>query len=95
MKAHIHRISRSYHSHFTNRQFVVSFVVSFTILLASVFVSFYASMYADAKASNYVTDIILSNTKVYDVDWAFIYGILFFWIIAGLILLNEPKRLPS
>ncbi len=94
MKAHVHRIQKSYHSHFTNRQFVVSFLVSFAALVVSLFVSFYASMYAAAAASNPVTDIVLSNIRVYDVDWAFIYGVLVFWIIAGVILLNEPRRIP-
>ncbi len=94
MKAHIHRIRKSYSAHFENRQFVVSFLVSFGILVVSLFVSSLASAYATSAASNPVTDIILSNTKVYDMDWAFIYGILVFWIIASLLLLNEPKRLP-
>ncbi len=94
MKAHVQRIKNSYASHFGNRQFVLSFLLSFGFLIVSLFVSFFASNYALDKASNPVTDIILSNTRVYDVDWAFIYGILIFWIFSGLILLNEPKRIP-
>lgn len=94
MKAHFHRIKKSYHAHFTNRQFVVSVVASFAILVASLFVSFYASVYATAVASNPVTDIVLSNIRVFDVDWFFIYGILVFWIVAAILLLNEPRRLP-
>jgi hypothetical protein len=68
--------------------------VSFGFLIISLLISFYASLYANAAASNSVTDIILSNIRVYDVDWAFIYGILIFWILVSIILLNEPKRLP-
>ncbi len=94
MKAHADRIKKSYLSHFSDRRFVLSFLLSFGFLVASLFISFYASMYAAEKASNPVTDIILSNIRVYDVDWPFIYGILIFWIFSGLLLLNEPRRLP-
>jgi len=72
----------------------MSFLMSFGLLIISLFVSFYASAYATAAASNPVTDIVLSNIRVYDVDWAFIDGILVFWIIASVLLLNEPKRIP-
>ncbi len=94
MKAQVHRIKNAYLSHFKNKEFISSFLLSFLFLVISLFVSFFASNYALDKASNPVTDIILSNTRVYDVDWAFIYGILIFWICTGLVLLNEPKRLP-
>ncbi len=94
MKAHVQRIKKSYLSHFGNRQFVVSFLVSLGFLIISLAISFYASNYALDKASNPVTDIILSNTRVYDVDWSFIYGVLIFWIFVVLLLLNEPKRIP-
>ncbi len=94
MKAHFHRIRKSYHSHFTDQRFVFSVVLSVFILFASLFVSFYASMYATAVASNPVTDIVLSNVRVFDVDWAFVDGIIVFWVVAGVLLLNEPRRLP-
>ena len=94
MKAHIHRLRATYSSHFAQKRFVISLVASLGLLVVSLFASFYASVYAAAKASNAVTDLILSNIRVYDVDWPFIYGILIFWIIASLILLNEPRRIP-
>jgi len=94
MKTHISRIRNLYTSHFKERKFVFSFLVSFGFLIISLLISFYASIYANAAASNPVTDIILSNIRVYDVDWAFVDGVLVFWILVSIILLNEPKRLP-
>ncbi len=51
-------------------------------------------MYATEKASNFVQDIILSNTPVFDVDIIFAYGPIFLWAIITALGLYEPKRIP-
>lgn len=57
--------------------------------------TYLAIIYATEKASNSVTDIILSNIRVFDVDGIFIYGPVLFWIIIGAyIFFFEPKKIP-
>jgi len=80
--------------YWTNQAFVLSVILSAFMLIGSLVVNFYAGMYATEKASNAVTDIILNNIPVYDVDWIFIYGPLILWIFVGILCLHEPKRIP-
>ena len=61
--------------YFTNRKFLFSLSVGVVFFIVSLFVKFYAGTYATKEASNSVTDIVLSNTRVYDVDGIFVYGL--------------------
>jgi hypothetical protein len=81
-------------SHLTDKNFLISLIIGMILLLGSLVINFYAGMYATEKASNSVTDIILSNIRVYDVDGIFIYGAILFWVFTGLLCIFEPKRLP-
>lgn len=58
------------------------------LALASVMIS---TNYANVSASNSVTDIILSNTRVYDVDGVFVYGALAL-IVFSILILCTIKR---
>ena len=79
---------------FKDKRVVVSFIVAFLFLAISLYVNFIAGNYATEKASAPVTDIILSNTKAYDVDMIFNYGpIALFAVVAG-VLLYDPKKIP-
>ena len=53
---------------FTNKKYLYSFALSIAILVAGLVANFYAGMYATESASSSVTDIILSNTRAYDLD---------------------------
>lgn len=53
-----------------------SFLVSILAILSSLVSVFYSTRYATINSSNHVTDIILSNTRVYDVGLIFVYGAL-------------------
>ncbi len=88
------RIKQAYATYFRNKDFRTSLLLSIFILVASLIVNFYAVLYATENASNSVTDVILSNIRVYDVDGIFIYGPLFLWIFTAFILLVQPRRLP-
>lgn len=59
-----------------NTAFRQSFGVSILAILASLISVFYSTRYATINSSNHVTDIILSNTRVYDVGLIFVYGAL-------------------
>ncbi len=80
--------------YFTNRKFMVSVVTSFFFLIVSVLSTILAIIYATEQASSPVTDLILSNIRVFDVDGFFVYGPVVFWVIAGLYIISDPKRIP-
>ncbi|MBI2099852.1 MAG: hypothetical protein HYT48_00750 [Candidatus Vogelbacteria bacterium] len=80
--------------YFSNKQFLISFGGSVLLLLASLVVNFYAGIYATEKASNYVTDIILDNIPVFNVDLVFIYGPLVLWSFVLIIFFNRPQTVP-
>jgi membrane-associated phospholipid phosphatase len=60
----------------------------------SLVANYYAGIYATIKASNPVTDIILDNIRVYDVDTIFIYGPIALWIFVAILCFVKPKRIP-
>jgi hypothetical protein len=69
-------------------------VISVVLLAGSFIVNFYAGMYATERASNAVTDVVLSNTRVYDLDGFFIYGSVVLWTFVTLLCLYDPKKIP-
>jgi hypothetical protein len=71
--------------HFKERNFLISAAIGAALFVVSIVVNFYATNYVDESVSNSVTDIVLSNTKVHDVDGIFVYGavLLFFVIVAA------------
>lgn len=85
---------RKYRSHFGNSLFLISFISACIFLIGSLFINFYAGIYATKNASNSVTDVILSNIRVFDVDGIFVYGSLALWLFISFLGLTEPKRIP-
>jgi len=77
-----------------NKDFIKSVIVSFIFLFISMVINFYAGTYATERASLPVTDIILSNVRVFDVDAIFNYAPIFLIIFVTIISLYEPKRIP-
>lgn len=88
------KILDSYKNHFTNRVFLVEVFFGLIMLVGSMFINFYAGIYATERASNSVTDIILSNLRTFDVDLLFIYGGFFIFLVIFLLCLIEPKKIP-
>lgn len=79
---------------FTDPSWVKSLIVAFLLLAASLVVNYYTGTYATTKESNPVTDIVLSNIPVFDVDGIFTYGA---FVMVGLIVLlaiRYPYRTP-
>ena len=72
----------------------MSFFSSIVILLGSLVVNFYAGTYATEKASNSVTDIVLSNTRVYDLDGFFVFGPVVLAAFVIMLCLIKPQKLP-
>lgn len=53
-----------------------------------------AELYATEKASSSVTDLILSNVPVVDVDYVFVYGALLLVVVIIALCLWRPRDLP-
>ncbi|MDO8514395.1 MAG: phosphatase PAP2-related protein [bacterium] len=85
---------RRYRHYAAQQEFRVSVVVGVLFLMAAFIVNFLAIHIATEKAGSTVTDIILSNTPVFEVDGLFIYGTFIVAILSALLVLAHPKRLP-
>lgn len=85
---------KTYKPYVTNRTWLISFTSSFLFLILSLYVNFLAGTFATHAESNPVTDIILSNIRVYDVDAIFIYGILALCTLIGVLCILNPKKAP-
>lgn len=85
---------KKYKDNFSNKSFLFSFLISAILLTASLVVNFFASQYATISASGPVTDIILSNTRVYDVDSIFVFGGIALAIFIIIVCLAYPKKIP-
>jgi len=77
-----------------HKQFFISLSISFLLLALSLILNYYAGIYATREASNSVTDIILDNLPIFDVDWFFVYGAFILWTFISLLLLIDPKKAP-
>lgn len=88
------KLINDYKVHFKKREFILSLIFSFFLLTISLFVNFYAGMYATTRASNSVTDIFLSNIRVFDVDMLFVYGGFSLFVIIIIFCFFYPKKIP-
>lgn len=87
----MYTFDRAYLNH---KKFLASCLAALALLGLSLVINFYAGTYAQESASNSVTDMILSNIPVYDLDWIFTYGALIFYIFVGVLCLANPKWIP-
>lgn len=71
-----------------------SSVSAFLLLLVSLIVNFYAGTYATENAGSAVTDIVLDNIRVHDVDGIVIYGPLIVFALVTFLILKRPARIP-
>ena len=74
--------------------FRFSTAISLIALFISGFINYYAGTYATEQASNFVTDIILSNTPVFNVDDVFVYGSFVLSVFVLALLVIHPKKIP-
>ena len=85
---------KKYFSHYKDRGFLISLFIAILFLAVSLVINFYAGTYATEKVSNSVTDIVLSNIRIFDVDGIFVYGAILFWIFIVGLCLFKPKTMP-
>ena len=84
----------AYKQLFSDRTFWFSVVVAFILLFASFGANYAAGVFATENVSNPVTDVILDNVKVRDVDEIFIYGPMVLWMFVIFLLLYYPHKIP-
>lgn len=80
--------------HWSQKSFLLSVLSGFLLLAGSLIINYAAGNYANKMASNGVTDIILDNIPIMDVDGIFVYGAILFGLFIVLILIKEPKQIP-
>lgn len=68
--------------------------ISAVLLALSIVSNFYAGTFATQSISNPVTDIILDNIPVVNVDFIFVQGPLFMWLFVGVLIIVRPERIP-
>ena len=87
-------LARRYRRYISELEIRRSILSSIAVFAFSVGISSYAIQYATEKASNPVSDIILSNTSPRDVDGLFVFGTIMLIAYIALLLLAHPKRIP-
>jgi len=80
--------------HWKQKNFLLKVFFGVILLLISLYVNVIANSYSTLHASKAVTDIILDNLPVIDVDGLYSWGIAIFIIVLGMVLVSEPKWLP-
>ena len=90
----IKELGDRYKKCFGDPKFVWSFIFGIVSIAVGIAASVFAITYATDVASNSVTDLILSNIPVFNVNWAFVYGPLIFWGVTILYTAWHPERFP-
>ena len=80
--------------HLKDKRFAGSVLLGSFFLFAAILINSYAVSYANRSVSNSVTDIVLSNTRVYDVDGIFVYGATLLVLIIIILCLARFERTP-
>ncbi|MFA5791780.1 MAG: phosphatase PAP2-related protein [Candidatus Paceibacterota bacterium] len=85
---------QDYKNYFSDKNFLSSFVGGLMLLLISLVMQFFISAYVNNLPSTPVTDLILSNIRVYDVNLIFVYGSVLLFFVGIFVGLRWIKSLP-
>jgi len=80
--------------HFKDKEWKKLFWGGLVFLIVVLIINYFAGSYATEKASNSVTDLVLSNIPVFDVDGVFIYGGYTLFVCIVLVCISRPSRIP-
>ena len=64
------------------------------LLFISLVVNYFANVYTTLHASNYVSDIILDNLPVVNMNLIFIEGAILLWIFVTFLIIRDPHKIP-
>lgn len=90
----MNRLFEKHKSQWSQKSFLFSALLAFLFLVSSLVINYAAGNYATEKASNSVSDILLDNLPIMDVDGIFIYGAILFGVFLVILLIKEPKQIP-
>ncbi len=90
----MNRLFEKHKFQWSQRSFLFSALLAFLFFVLSLVINHLAGNYADKMASNSVTDIILDNLPVVNVNGIFIYGAILFGVFIVILLIWEPKQIP-
>ena len=85
---------QAYKIHFSDKNFLMSFFGGLVLLIISLVTQFFISGYVNSLPDAPVTDLILSNIRVYDVGGVFVWGSVALLIIGIFFGLEKPNFLP-
>jgi len=85
---------QAYKTYFSDKNFLISFFGGLLLLAVSLVAQFFISGYVNSLPSSPVTDLILSNIRVYDVDGIFVYGTVLLVLVSLFIGLRHINYLP-
>lgn len=75
-------------------RYYASLLEAIILFIISVFVTHFASHYAHIRASNYVEDIILSNTPVFDFEFIFVQGAIMLSLFVAVLCFRFRSTAP-
>lgn len=78
----------------TKSHLLIEVALGMVFLVIGISATYYANIYTTIHASNVVTDIILDNIPVVNVDFIFTEGAAIFIAVLALIVLYEPRQIP-
>jgi hypothetical protein len=84
----------NYRAYLSHRSYITALFSSLCILAISLGVNYTAGVYATRNMSHHVTDIILDNIPVYNVDAFFVYGTILGIGFITLLLLSRLQDTP-
>ena len=87
-------IAQKHRSLWSRRRYTITMAAGLLVLLASFFINYQANLYTTRVASNHVSDLLLDNLPVVNVDFFFFEGMTAFWIFVIILLFIKPERAP-
>ncbi len=88
------RLAAKYNTYFRDKKFVYSVIATFIFLALGLGANIYAVSYATERASNPVTDIVLSNIPIINTNLISLYGPVLLWLFVFTLSFLEPRRFP-
>lgn len=88
------KVARAYGKAFADATYQRAFALAALAFSSSVVIAFYAIRYATERASNAVSDLVLSNIPVLDLDGIFAVATLLLIAYIAFVLFARPSRIP-
>ncbi|MCR4275495.1 MAG: sphingomyelin synthase family protein [Candidatus Wolfebacteria bacterium] len=77
----------------SDKKLIAEVVIGIVLLFLSMYATYWANIYVARRASSSVTDILLDNIPVVDVDFLYSTGAAIFIIIVVIVAFQDPRRI--